>query len=825
MLLKKTLILCLAPLIWAALFSASAFSHEPSPPAHPSQIRQEQSFAPGPSLEEYKTAPAENIRRIIKDSPQDQREASPEIPARAQPRLSEKTSAPANATAHATALLPPPSPVEALYREKYASPPARTLTQFGYEIFSSPRAKTFGLAAPGPDYVLGPGDAVKIRVWGPDQDWDSRGVVAPDGTLDIPRVGIVSVAGLSLEKAKAVIFRETQKYFQGINLDVSLAKLRSMEVYVVGEVMRPGPHAVPGAATVLPGLIAAGGVKKTGSLRHIRVYRKDKLLRTVDLYELLLSGSRRSDMSLRQGDVIFVPRIGPTAGVAGAVAHPGIYELKNEETVADLISLAGGELPQGFAGRTYLRRYENDHFVVLDLNEERGPDRTALKNGDLLEVRFVDPERAKVVRLTGHVLRPDVFRHRPGLTLSDVLPGPEILKPEAITDFALLHRYDEATTRMVVQTFPLARVFRKQFNTELRPFDTIQVLSRARFKISEPVQLSGAVWNQGEFTFMPGLKLVDLLAMGGGLKFGADTGRIEISRKILENGEADTEHVLVNFQNQPGFELKPYDYVFVPQAREATLLKTASITGEVRFPGTYRLRKGEHLSDLIERAGGFTENAYFYGAGFTSRKARAIQQENIDRLVRELELRSAQLLSGQAGEDMDKEDAGAAKASGAGIKSLVARMKNVRAKGRISIQLANLKVFKGSEYDFAVEHGDELFVPKKPNFVPVVGSVYSPSAFLFQPGLPVKAYLKKSGGPTKSADKKYIYVLKANGEVASMAQERAFGKKFMNLELMPGDTIVVPEDMERIPGLRMFKDMTDIVFKIATTAGIAYAIL
>ncbi len=824
--MKKTLVLCLLPLIWAALLFSGASAREPSIPARAAQTRQEQFFSQAdPSLAGYKAVPDENLQQFLENTPENPQGTRPGIPARARPQGPGNAPALFNATLPAPDSYPPPSPVEALYREKYASPPAGSLTQFGYEIFSSPPAQSFGLAAPGPDYALGPGDAVKIRVWGADQDWESRGVVAPDGTMDIPRAGIVSVAGLSLERAKAAIFQEIQKYFQGINLDVSLTGLRSMEVYVVGEVARPGPHAVPGAATVLPGLIAAGGVKKTGSLRDILVYRNEAPLCEVDLYELLLSGSRRSDKSLRQGDVIFVPRIGPTAAVAGAVAHPGIYELKNEQTVADLIGLAGGELPQGFAGRTYLSRYENDAFMVLDLSEGRGPKQTALKNGDLLEVRFMGPERPNVVRLTGHVLRPDVFQYRPGLTLLDVLPGPEILMPEAITDFALLHRYDEATTLTAVQTFPLSRVFHKQFNAELRPFDTIQVLSRARFKISEPVRLAGAVWKEGEFAFTPGLKLVDLLAMGGGLKFGADTGRIEISRKILENGEVDTEHVLVDFQNQPGFELHAYDYVFVPQAREATLVKTASITGQVRFPGTYQLRKGEHLSDLIERAGGFTEDAYFHGAGFTSPKARAIQQENIDRLVRELEMRSAQILSTQAGEDMDKEDAEEAKASGAGIQSLVARMKNVRATGRISIQLANLEAFKGSEYDFTVEHGDELFVPKKPNFVSVVGSVYSPSAFLFQPGLAVKAYLKKSGGPTKSADEKYIYVLKANGEVASMAQERTFGKRFMDLVLMPGDTIVVPEDMERIPSLRMFKDMTDIVFKIATTAGIAYAIL
>jgi protein involved in polysaccharide export with SLBB domain len=357
------------------------------------------------------------------------------------------------------------------------------------------------------------------------------------------------------------------------------------------------------------------------------------------------------------------------------------------------------------------------------------------------------------------------------------------------------------------------------------PRDTIRILSRADFDIKEPVRISGAVWQQGEFDYMPGMTLMDLLALAGGLKFGANSSRIEISRKTPQNGEMVTSRSTVDFGADPHFKLGPYDYVLVPEAKDASTFRTATIGGEVRYPGTYRLQRGDRLSDLIDRAGGFTDEAYYHGAKYTSERARVIQQQSIDRLIQELEIRTNQMITEQMQTAVDAADADAARSSALGVQALLAKLKQVKAEGRVAIKLVDLAAFRGSEHDFPVEDEDVLHVPKRPSFVSVVGSVYSPSAYLFQRPLSIDDYLEKSGGPTKTADEDFIYVVGADGVVRSKAQDGVSSRSFMNSNLMPGDTVVVPEDLDRVPYMRLFKDLTEIVFKIATTAGVVYAII
>lgn len=720
---------------------------------------------------------------------------------------------------------PAPSSTERLYREMYRTPLAAEIEQFGYGLF--PRETgPYSSFVPGPDYVLGPGDRIKVRFWGSGRDFSYVGDVDPDGALDLPVLGVVDIAGKTLRDARETLRRLAEHYAGGVKLRLTPVSLRSMEVFVIGEVERPGLHSIPAYSTVIAALNRAGGVKKSGSLRRIKLYREDEPFGEIDLYRLLLAGSREVDAVLKTRDVVFVPRLGPTAAAAGAVSGPAIYELKGERTARDLLDLAGGPLPQGFTNRIYLRRFgPDDEFVIKDLDSPDALADTRLADGDMLELTFAEADRAGNVRLTGHVRRPDVFAWSDGLTISDVLTSPSLLRPEAITDYALLYRYDPETTRRSMKTIPMERVFRGEFDAPLRPRDTIRVLSRRGFEIREPVRIAGAVWKEGEYDYMPGLTLMDLLALAGGLKFGAGAERVEISRKLLAGGKVATEHLTVDFTRRPDFALRPYDYVLVPQAKDASVFRTATITGEVRFPGAYRLRRGERLSDLIERAGGFTREAYYHGAKFTSERARVIQQESIDRLIQELEIRTNQIVSEQMQTALDKEDADYARASASGAKSLIAKLKQLKAEGRVSIKLADLSAFRGSEYDFPVEDGDTLHVPQRPSFVSVVGSVYSPSAYLYRGPLKVEDYLEKSGGPTQTADEDYIYVVGADGEVRSMAQDGVSSRSFMNSGLMPGDTIVVPEDLDRVPYLRLFKDLTDIVFKIATTAGVVYAII
>ncbi len=719
------------------------------------------------------------------------------------------------------------SSIEALYRQQYNSSLAHSLKQYGYDLFQTSTNYTSKLAVPGDSYIIGPGDKLRIRIWGNGQDAAYTGTVRRDGTIDVPQIGIIPVAGTPFGKLKEVFRSEAEKYIQGINLSVSLAELRSVEIYVIGEVARPGLHLVPPFSTVIGGLISGGGVKKSGSLRTIKLFRDGALVQVVDLYTLLLHGSREQDLPLQDGDVLFVPRIGPTAAVAGAVVQPAIYELTSEKTVADLLELAGGPLPQTFTQKILLRRFvDNQEFVIKDIDQRKGSAdlaKVSIQNGDLLELQYLDATWPEVVRLEGNVWAPDVFNYRPGLKLSDILTDPSLLKPDSIIEFGLLHRYDPQTTRYRVQRFPLARVFQHAYDADLAPYDRIQVLSRKEYNIKEPVQLMGSVWRPGEYTYTPGLTLGDLLGMAGGFRFEADTSRIDLSRQEIRNGEATTTNITLAADTNGDFPLQPYDYIYVRHVKDAASFKSVSITGEVKFPGTYRIRDGERLSDLIERAGGFTDKAYFYGAYFVSAKAKVIQQKSIDKMIDDLELRVQSVLSDKAQTMATDKDATLITGQQQALQGLIARLRQVKATGRMSITLGPLASIKGTDFDFELHEGDSLHVPQRPNFVSVVGSVYNANSFLYREDFSLKDYLAKAGGPTKTADKKAVYIVKANGEVLSSTQSGFIGG-FWGYKPMPGDTVVVPEDLERLPYMQIIGNISDIIFKIATTAGIIFAI-
>ena len=716
------------------------------------------------------------------------------------------------------------SKLESRYRDGYASVLSKELRQFGYNIFESTVEKSSSIIVPDDSYVIGPGDKLNIRFWGSGVDGEFVEEVAADGNISVPRIGVFQVAGIEFGRVEPIIRHEAEKYFQGININVSFKELRSVEIYVVGSVMNPGLHVVPAFSTVMRGILSAGGIKNSGSLRRIDLYRAKKHFQRIDLYDLFLKGSLDFDMVLENNDMIFVPRIGKTAAVAGAIAEEAIFELNQEKTIGELVELAGGIPPQGFTGRLYLRRFDqNQKFIVqdIDTNKENARwEKIAVQDGDLLELEYLPSSWPDVVRLEGNVRRPDIFQYRPNMKLSDILISKSLINEDSIMEFAHLYRYDAESTRTVLKQFPLSEVFTGKFDMELFPHDRIVILSREEMNIEETVSIEGAVWKPGAYDFAPGLTLKDIIGQTGGGKFGANMEKIELSRQIFGKDEVKTEHQILSLTRDDKFLIKPYDYVLVPVAKDALALKTVVISGEVKFPGKYRLKDGEKMSDVIERAGGFTQYAYFYGAKYTSEKAKLIQQKSIDQMIQNLQVEAYRTMNLEAQTAVSSEDVESAKTAQGMIQSMLVKLGQIKAEGRVSIQLSELEDFKASKFNFEMEDGDALNIPKQPNFVAVVGSVFSPSAFLWEKADTVNTYLSKSGGPTKSADDDQIYVIKANGEVLSRSQHSSF----MQLKLMPGDTIVVPENLERVPHLRIATLLTDIVFKVAVTVGVLIAL-
>ena len=514
----------------------------------------------------------------------------------------------------------------------------------------------------------------------------------------------------------------------------------------------------------------------------------------------------------------------------GAVWKPGTYKFEPGLKLKDALALAGGVKHEARTDKIEVKRQvKTDEkfetaYLKLDLQKDTG---FTLQPNDSI---FIPLLKDYVVTLEGHVWNPRVFKYHAHITLADVLiskdlPKPEdLLKPGALMDFGLIYRYDGKTTRTKAVRFPLAKVFDGTYDAVLQPFDKIVVLSREKIGIKEEFHIAGAVWNGGPYNYQPGLRLKDALALAGGLKFGAGTQRIELARQVIKGNRMETEYRVLDLEKDGEFPIAPHDTILIPRVKDASLVKKITLTGEVRYPGTYTIRENEKVSDLIARAGGFTPDAYFYGTRYTSVKARQIQQKSIDKMIERLQLSYMQTTSEMAQTATSTEDAQTAQVAGAAVQGLLVKLQSIRAEGRVAIKLADLASFTDSLYDFRLQDGDTLEIPPKPAFVSVVGSVYSPGSFLYQPNRKLDFYLDKSGGVAKTADKKHVYLLKANGEILAMSQAHGVFKKFGSTILMPGDTIVVPENLERVPYLKIVKDVSDIIFKIATTAGIAFAI-
>ncbi|MBW2062927.1 MAG: SLBB domain-containing protein, partial [Deltaproteobacteria bacterium] len=447
-----------------------------------------------------------------------------------------------------------------------------------------------------------------------------------------------------------------------------------------------------------------------------------------------------------------------------------------------------------------------------------------VQDGDLVEVRYIEQKFPRTVRVTGHVWDPVELAFHEGMRISEVIPHPERLKPKAITDYALLRRYDPLTTEFTAEKILLPEIWAGKIDFPLKVHDEIKILSKAEYGIATFVHLRGAVWKPDDYEYTPGMTVRDLIALGGGLQKWASHKVVELTQQKIINNEIVTEHFRLDLSDEKiDKRLRPFDMVSIPRVKGAGSIPEVIIEGEIRFPGHYALKKGERLSDLIARAGGFLPSAYLYGARFYSASAQKIQQQSLDNMIRELEIRISGAAVGVAATAIEPGMAQAATAQQTVMTSFLAGLKSIKASGRVAIKLVDLKSFRGSPYDFKLGDQDRLEIPGKPPFISVVGSVYAPNSYLYQPDVTLADYLQLAGGPSKTADARYISLCKANGEVVGLPSMSSYS--FYRQKLMPGDTIVVPENMERIPRFKMIKDITDIMYKITLAVGVVASII
>jgi protein involved in polysaccharide export with SLBB domain len=629
-------------------------------------------------------------------------------------------------------------------QDSFQAPPtiiSRDLTQFGYNLFQEP-SSTFAPVTDvpvGPDYVVGPGDNLVLYMWGlVDNNFSLP--VDRKGEVFIPKVGVMPVGGLTFSDAERMVQQRLAAYYSGFQIRLAMGELRTVNVLVVGEVARPGAYTLSALATMSNALYAAGGPTKLGSLRNVKLQRDGQTAGTLDVYEFLLRGDKGRDRRLSSGDTIFVPPIGPVAGIAGAVKRPAIYEMNGPAAVSDLIAMAGGATPLAYLKRVQVERVEeNSRKILLDLDLSAFYSRAdrlynlPLQDGDLVKVLPIDSRVYNTVTLEGYVKHGGDYEFRSGMRVSE-LAGRDRVLPEAFLERVEVVRQ--------------------------RPDYTREVLA------------------------------VDL-------------------RKAWE-GQAGQD-----------LELKPLDKVVIRSEFKST--ESVTLGGEVMRPGAYAIEKGERLSSIIRRAGGYTAEAYLPGAVLTRERVKVEEQKRLDEFIRAQE---AALLTQTAAtaEGSASLSAGGAKDEGAlQSQALAQRREMLRVLasqvvlGRVVAHLDDPDKMAGTAEDILLENGDTLTVPKKPSSVLVVGAVRNPTSILHKEGENAEYYINRAGGLSKQADKKEVYLVRADGSaVTSFTKLRT---------LEPGDTIVAPADTDpKIRALPLTRDVATILGQFALSIGVIAAL-
>jgi len=774
--------------------------------------------------------------------------------------------------------------------------------RFGAEIFHNGTGNFESLPMDlpaGPEYVLGPGDGLNIELWGGVSERLLR-IVDREGKLALPEVGAVQVAGRSLGDVQHLVQTALRTQFRDVQADVSLSRLRSVRIYVVGDVERPGAYDVSALSTPLNALYVAGGPTTAGSLRIVRHYRGKQLVQEVDLYDLLLHGVHADLLGLQAGDTIQVPPLGPEVTIEGMVRRPAIYELHGESSLAEVLQLAGGVLRSGTLRHVDVERVESHQsrqMLRLDIPEDNNQqnvtqalDNFKVDDGDKIKISPILPYAEKTVYLEGHAFRPGKFAYRDGMTVKDLIGSYNDLLPEPYKRHAEIIRLQPPDYKPVILAFNLDNALAGQDqNLLLKPFDTVRIFGRFDFEDAPVVTVTGAVRDPGDHVTNGATRLRDAVYLAGGTTSDAqlddaqvlrrtDDGQLKVLsvnlRKALAGDEADDvllqpKDRLIIHHNQAkvdpatvsiqGEVARPGKYPLGETMTAADLVRVAggfkrgayvemadltryevengssvasehipvqiakamagepdsdqrlhdgdvltirqltgwndigasiSVKGEVVHPGTYGIQEGERLSSVLVRAGGLSSDAYPYGAVFERAQVRELEEKNRAELLHEVQEEGTEL---KIVPDGDADQKAAKQASLMQWQSTMQKLQDAPPEGRLVIHVSkDMKRWANTSADIQVRAGDSIYIPKRPSIVMVDGSVFNPTAITYKPGKSAAWYLHQAGGPTNMANKKAIFVIRADGSVVG-GSGGLFSGGVEKASMQPGDMVMVPE--------------------------------
>jgi protein involved in polysaccharide export with SLBB domain len=687
----------------------------------------------------------------------------------------------------------------------------KSLTRFGSEIF---RPDVVGLSQypmdlpAGPEYVLGPGDTLTLDIWGGVSQHLTR-TVDREGRISLPDAGPVVIAGLSLEQAQKLIQTKLEPQYRNANVEVGVTRVRSVRIYVVGDVQRPGAYDISALSTPLNALYAAGGPTATGSLRVIKHMRGARLLGQMDLYDLMLRGVRQGIEHLQPGDTILVPPVGRLVAVSGSVRRPAIYELLADTQLADVLEMAGGVPVSANMDNIKVERIEaHAKRVLLNVKLPGGagelPFRESVgsfwvKDGDRVTVAPILPYSDRIVYLQGHVYRPGSYPYRDGMQVTDLLRSYQDVLPEPATHAEIV-RLQPPDFHPVTIEFNLAGALAGDATQTLQQFDTVKVFGR--YEVDAPkVAVYGEVLRPGEYPMSAGMTAAALVQMAGGFKRSAFRDSASLSSYTVEDGQrVSTDQKTVRIgaavagENSADARLKPGDVLTILQIPGWNDIgRSVSIRGEVVYPGSYGINEGERLSEFLNRVGGFRTTAYPQGATLERLEVRELAEKGRQELIRRIELTGSTLRV--APNTSAKDSAELMQAMQQQQQQIISQLRGQSLSGRMVITISSdIAAWANTPADVTLRAGDVITIPRRPNFVMSFGQVYNPNAVTYRPGKTAGWYLKQAGGPTELANKKGIYVIRANGSVISPGgASDLFSGGVLNTKVQPGDVVVVPE--------------------------------
>lgn len=708
------------------------------------------------------------------------------------------------------------------------------LKHFGLDFFNLPdAARVDPLAQVGPDYVIGPGDSLRIDLWG-NIDARYEAVVDRDGEISLPKVGVVNLWGQTFSEAKETIRKQIGKYFTNFEFNISMGALRSIQIFLVGEVKAPGTHQISSLSSVMTALSSLGGPTISGSLRNIQLLRGGKLVTTIDFYDFLLAGDKSQDARLQSGDTIFVPLATPLVGIAGNVRRPAVYELKGDEVLEDVLALAGGIIPTAYLQKVQVARVEaHDKKVVLDLNLGLGTDMEGsdlafmMQDRDLVKISPISIS-GDYVSLKGHVVRAGDYQLTEGMRLSDLILPYDNLLPEFYPGTAQVIRVQPPEFRPEMLTVNLRQALEgnPDHNILLQEYDQISVFSREEMEEITEVRINGAVLRPGIFRLFDKMTVKDLISAAGNLKRMAYLDEAELTRVIPKGLGVDVQHQIIDLKKalegdlEHNLVLMPDDHLVIRSIPDFGDREIVEIRGEVQFPGFYPIVKGEALSSVLRRAGGYTDRSYLRGTFFARESLKEHQRQRILQLIAEEEEQIARVSADMARGALGAEDVLAAESILQTRQELVNKLKELPVSGRMVIALKPLDELEGSDDDVLLLDGDVLTIPDNPRSVSVFGEIYNPTSLLYRPGKSSGFYLKKVGGPKENADIDNMFIIRADGTVYSRQQAGILWvfNAFKATELHPGDTILVPEEFKTTDVLKEIKDFSTIIYQLALGA-------